>query len=32
MQIFENKQKTWSGDMVRRYLSTKFGISLLDGF
>ena len=27
----KNKQK-WSGDMVKRYISTKFGINLLDGF
>ncbi len=34
MQNFENKQtnKNWSEDMVKRYLSTKFGINLLDGF
>ncbi len=31
MQNFE-KQKNWSGDMVKRYLSTKFGINLLDRF
>ena len=30
MQNFEKKK--WSGDMVKRYLSTKFGINLLDGF
>ncbi len=31
MQHFE-KIKNWSGDMVERYNSTKFGIDLLDGF
>ncbi len=31
MQNFEN-QKKWSGDMEKRYLSTKFGINLHDGF
>ena len=27
-----NETKKWSGEMVKRYLSTKFGIHLLDGF
>ncbi len=31
MQNFE-EQKKWSGDMVERCLSTKFGINMLDGF
>ncbi len=31
MQNFE-KQKKWSGDMVKRYLFTKFGINIPDGF
>ena len=31
MQNFENRKKKWSGNMVKRYLSTKFGINLLDG-
>ncbi len=31
MQNFE-KYKKWSGDMVKRYLSTKFGINMPDGF
>ncbi len=30
MQNFEKKK--WSGDMVNKYLSTKFGINLLDRF
>ena len=31
MQNFD-KQKKWSGDRMKRYLSTKFGINLPDGF
>ncbi len=31
MQNFE-KRKKWSRDMVKRYLSTKFDINMLDGF
>ena len=31
LQNFE-KEKKWSGDMVKRYFSTKFGINLLDRF
>ena len=30
-KILEKKKK-WSGDMVKRYFSTKFGINLPDGF
>ncbi len=29
---FLKTEKKWSGDMVDRYFSTKFGINLLDGF
>ncbi len=29
--IVKQSQK-WSGDIVKRYLSTEFGINLLDGF
>ncbi len=36
MQNFEKKKKKkkkkWSGDIDKRYLSTKFGINLHDGF
>ncbi len=32
MQNFEKQNKIWSGDMVKRYLSTKFGINMLDRF
>ncbi len=33
MQNFEKpKEKKWSGDMVDRYLSVKFGVNPLDGF
>ncbi len=32
MQILKNKKKKWSGDMVKRYLSTKFGTNVLDRF
>ncbi len=30
-EILKTKKK-WSGDMVKTYLSTKFGINLHDGF
>ena len=32
MQNFEKLKTKWSGDMVKRYLSTKFDINLLDEF
>ncbi len=31
-KILKNKKKKWSGDMVDRYLSVKFGANPLDGF
>ena len=32
VQNFEKQKKKCSAGMVKRYLSTKFGINLLDGF
>ena len=30
MQNFEKQQQKWSGYIVKRYISTKFGINLFD--